>query len=324
MNRSERFHRIDQLLAAHGGMSRQNLLDELEISWATLKRDLAYLKNYFNAPIIFDHDSGKYRFDTPAIGPKYELPGLWFNGDEAHALLTMHQLLSDLEPGLLAPHVTPLLSRLEAIVGKDGESFAEAANRIRLARIGMRRSNPMHFAVVSRATLTRKRIQVRHYNRTTNQHSDRELSPQRLVYYRNNWYLETWCHVRNEPRRFSVDALEQVVLLNSPAKAMSAAKLDAAFVGSYGVFGGEPDNQAVLRFSSDAARWVADEEWHPNQIGQLEKDGSYTLKVPYADPTELIMDVLRHGHHVEVISPAVLRQSVRDSLKETLSRYDYR
>jgi len=98
MNRSERFYQIDLLLSVHKVMSRQDLLDALEVSWATLKRDLSYLRDRFNAPIIFDRDAGGYRFETPGVGPAYELPGLWFNGDEAYALLTMHQLLCELEP----------------------------------------------------------------------------------------------------------------------------------------------------------------------------------------------------------------------------------
>ena len=82
MNRTERFYRIDQLLTSHKLLTRQALLDDLGISWATLKRDLAYLKDRFNAPIIFDYSAGGYRFDTPNVGPAYELPGLWFNADE--------------------------------------------------------------------------------------------------------------------------------------------------------------------------------------------------------------------------------------------------
>lgn len=314
MNRTERFYRIDQLLAARGVLSRESLLEELKVSWATLKRDLAYLKDRFNAPIIFDRDVGGYRFAKPNVGPKYELPGLWFSGDETHALLAMHQLLTTLEPGLLAPHIAPLLSRLEAIVCQDGHAFEDVASRIRIGRIGMRRKDPAHFAVVSRATLEQRRIRVRHYNRSEDLHSERELSPLRLMFYRNNWYLEAWCHVREAPRRFSVDALEEVHLLDSAAKDLPAEELDAEFGGSYGIYGGKPVHRAVLRFSAAASRWVAEEEWHPDQVGRLEADGHYVLEVPYAEPTELMMDILRHGPHVEVLEPTELRTAVGESL----------
>jgi hypothetical protein len=143
MNRSERFYRIDQLLTARKVVTRQELLDELEISWATLKRDLAFLKDRFNAPIIHDRDAGGYRFAEPGVGPSYELPGLWFSADETYALLTMHRLLSDLEPRLLAPHVAPLLSRLESILGQEGQRFDEIAQRIHLVTVRFEGGRPV-------------------------------------------------------------------------------------------------------------------------------------------------------------------------------------
>ena len=41
VNAMERMYQIDQMLAGRKAVSRQELLERLEISWATLKRDLA-------------------------------------------------------------------------------------------------------------------------------------------------------------------------------------------------------------------------------------------------------------------------------------------
>ena len=54
MIRTERFNRIDQLLASSRAVSKQTVLDDLEISWAMLKRDIACLRDQLNAPILFD------------------------------------------------------------------------------------------------------------------------------------------------------------------------------------------------------------------------------------------------------------------------------
>ena len=321
MNRTERFYLIDKLLSERKIVSRQVLIDELDISWATLKRDLAYLKDRFNAPIIHDRDAGGYRFDTPNIEPKYELPGLWFNADEMYALLAMHQMLSELEPGLLAPHVAPLLSRLETIVGDDGRPFDDVSKRIRLARTGARRKNPEHFGVITRAILERKRIHIRHFNRPRNEYSERELSPQRLVFYRSNWYLECWCHNRKALRRFSLDAIDSVLTLGTAAKNVSAKQMEEAFGGSYGIYGGKPTHLAVLRFSIHASRWVSNEEWHPDQTGEFDDEGRYILKIPYADPTELMMDILRQGRHVEVLEPAELRNEIQKEAELIAAAY---
>ena len=97
MNRTERLYRIDQLLHQRSVVTRNDLLAELEISWATLKRDLAYMRDRLNAPIVFDNERGGYCFDLSGAGPQYELPGLWFNSQEILALLTMHRLLEGFE-----------------------------------------------------------------------------------------------------------------------------------------------------------------------------------------------------------------------------------
>ncbi|MGD9392525.1 MAG: WYL domain-containing protein, partial [Chromatiales bacterium] len=68
--------------------------------------------------------------------------------------------------------------------------------------------------------------------------------------------------------------------------------------------------KAVLRFDAERARWVSKEQWHPQQQGEWLADGSYRLSLPYNNPTELVMDILRHGRHVEVLEPEGLREQV--------------
>jgi predicted DNA-binding transcriptional regulator YafY len=66
---------------------------------------------------------------------------------------------------------------------------------------------------------------------------------------------------------------------------------------------------------------VRHEQWHPHQEAKLHGDGSLTLRVPYADATELAMDILRHGEQVRVLSPAALATTVRSSLLRAAARY---
>src|SRR5688572_33358327 len=118
LDRTERFYRIDQLLQTRRPVVKvREFLDELGISLATFKRDLEYMRERLNAPIVWDRDQMGYRFEEPpAKGPKYELPGLWFNPEEAQALLTMEHLIEGLEPSLLGPHLAPLRTRLTALL----------------------------------------------------------------------------------------------------------------------------------------------------------------------------------------------------------------
>jgi len=319
VDRTERFYRIQQLIQRHRVVPVGRFLEELEVSLATFKRDLEYLRSRLNIPILWDREADGYRFDPRA--EVQELPGLWFNAAEIHALLTMQHLLRNLEPGLLGPHVEPLLARLSAAMGSSEHPAEAVQKRIRILHAARRALPLTHFQTAARALLERRRLQVRYYNRARDDETGRELSPQRLVHYRENWYLDAWCHLRGDIRSFAVDAIRAAVVVETPAREVDETELDAVLSGGYGIFGGRETQWAVLRFTPVRARWVAQEQWHPLQRTRHEDDGSYVLEIPFSDDRELVMDILRHGDDVEVLEPAALRERVRERLAAALRRY---
>lgn len=322
MDRTERFYHIDRLLNERGVVPVQDFLSELEVSLATFKRDLEYLRERFNAPIVWDRDAGGYRFDKPNQGPRYELPGLWFNASEVIALLTMQQLLKNLEPGLLSTHVEPLLMRLRAILGSEGNfSIEDIEQRIRFHRQAARVHDANHFAPIATAVLQRRRLVIRHYARHRDESTDREISPQRLTFYREAWYVDAWCHLREGLRSFALDAIESVQPSNEPVLEIKAKELQRTLDAGYGIFSGQDVEWAELEFTPEHARWVSREVWHKDQQGSYEPDGSYRLRVPFSNRTELAMDILRHVPAVKVISPDSLREFIRRQLEAGLSEF---
>ena len=324
MNQLERSYKIDQLLNDRGVVSFDDLMHALEVSRATLKRDLAYLRNRLNAPIVHDRIAGGYRFDRAKkeVDRQYELPGLWFSAEEIHALLTMQHLLANLDTGgLLGPHIKPLLSRLNGLIGAADNPAEEVVKRIRILTVGARHVPLDNFQAIGSALLRRKRLIVQYAARGTGEVTERELSPQRLIHYRDNWYLDAWCHLREELRSFSVDAIQRVELLEAKAHDLPDEMLNDVLGSGYGIFSGKDVKWATLRFSPLRARWVASEKWHSKQIGQLLADGSYELKVPYSNDPELLMDILKYGADCEVVGPVELREKVAKSLQDAAGRY---
>lgn len=322
MNRTERFYKIDQMLHERRVVPIEVFLEELDVSRATFKRDIEYMRDRLHAPIVWDRDAGGYHFENvKTTGPAYELPGLWFSAGELYALLAAHKLLGDIEPGILASHVTPLQARLAALLEASGHSATEITQRVRLLSMAKRTVESRFFTDITIALLERKRIEIDAWNRGRNETNTRTISPQRLVHYRDNWYLDAWCHLRNDLRSFSVDAIQRVKVLREKARNVASAKLDAHFTSAYGIFGGQATAWAILRFSPERARWVQSERWHSEQQAEALPDGSYRLRVPYADARELLMDILRHGRHVEVEGPESLRRLVADEVSALTGMY---
>ena len=322
MSISERIYRIDHLLNQRRSITFQELLDRLEVSPATLKRDIAHMRDRLNAPLLFDKEIGGYRYGEQGQGEKFELPGLWFSEGEIHALLTMQHLLTNLDTGgLLGPHIKPLLSRLTAILGTANDDADQVQKRIKIDAMGARQVHLEQFQAVGSALLNRKRLIIEYHARGTDITSTREVSPQRLMHYRGNWYLDAWCHTKNAMRNFSVDMIKKAEITEKPADDVSEDLLNEVLATGYGIFSGKNVQWATLHFTPERARWVADERWHSKQKSKFLKDGTYELKVPYSDHRELIMDILKYGADIKVVEPESLRKIVADTLQAAMGNY---
>jgi predicted DNA-binding transcriptional regulator YafY len=326
MDRTERFYKIEMLIRTRGSVSFATLMEELGVSRATLKRDLEYLRARLDAPIVYDRFDNGYKLQADPRDQrqvKHELPGVWFSEREIHALLTMHQLIQGLdEGGVLARHLQPLLDKLHGMLGTSEHEAKELMKRVRIASPARRPVAPRHFELMGSALTRRQRVQMSYWVRSRQEETQRTVSPQRLVHYRNTWYLDAWCHSSEALRRFALDAIREATLLEQPrAKDVPVKTIEAELDAGYGVFSGAKVQWATLLFSPEAAQWVAHEQWHPQQQATLQPDGALNLRVPYADATELVMDVLRHGEQVKVLAPAALVQRVSRQLKDAAQRY---
>ena len=328
MDRTERFYKIELLLRGRGCVSFEALLAELAVSPATLKRDLQYLRDRLSAPIVYDRSDNGYRFEAAtasnAKAARHELPGLWFSEKEIHALLTMHQLMAGLDDdGVLSRHLQPMMEKLQAMLGADESEARELMRRVKVISTARRRVPSRHFELLGSALVQRKKVWLRYFKRSDRSLSEREVSPQRLVNHRNTWYLDAWCHSSEGLRRFALDAIQQAKPLDARARHVAVKDLEAALDAGYGIYGGGSAKLrwASLVFNAEAAQWVSNEEWHAQQKSRWLDDGRYELQVPYSDPTELAMDILRHGDSVTVMADKALVASIRQRLHKALALY---
>lgn len=327
MDRTERFYKIELLLRSRGCIAFETLRGELDVSRATLKRDLQYLRDRLAAPIVYDRFDNGYRFEagnSSARDARHELPGLWFSENEIHALLTMHQLLAGLDDdGVLSRHLAPMMDKLQGMLGADESEARELMRRVKVLSSARRRVPSRHFELLGSALVRRQRVWLRYFKRSDRSRSEREVSPQRLVNHRNTWYLDAWCHASDGLRRFALDAIQEARALETKARAVAIKDLEAELDAGYGIYGGAGTRVkwAMLHFDADAAQWVANEEWHPKQKARWLDDGRYELQVPYSDPTELAMDILRHGDSVVVVGDKALAALLAKRLRAAVARY---
>jgi len=317
MDKLERAQRLHKLLKERRTpVSLSYLCETFECEVRTVTRLIADMRLYLDAPILNKPNQGYFY----AKGSTFELPGVWFSPEELHALLAIQQLTANLSGGLFDENISLIKEKAESLLGEHMPT-PEELRRIRILGAGTRSKTLPMFSRVTSGVLNRQRLFLTYDGRQSGEMSEREVSPQRLVYYKGNWYLDAWCHKKEDLRSFAVERIEKAQLRDVECKHISDAELDKKLAKSFGIFSGEPTAMAVLHFTEQAARWVADEEWFPDQEVLRLEDGGLELRIPYNNPTELIMEICRYGADVEVIEPPELRQQLAQTLQAAADQY---
>lgn len=186
MDKFDRIYDLHKILRdRRTPISRADLMARLDgCSEPTVYRLVRLLKNQLNAPIEWHEELGGYYYRRDADGGTYELPGLWFNAKELQALLVFDRLLESLEPGLLGEHLAPLTRRVTELLEHKRLGLAEAARRIRVLGMASRPAGEW-FHVLAGATLQRKKLRLVYHGRSRDQVTERKVSPQRIVHYRD-------------------------------------------------------------------------------------------------------------------------------------------
>ncbi|MPV85908.1 helix-turn-helix transcriptional regulator [Ostreibacterium oceani] len=294
----------------------RDLTRALECTERTVYRIIESLSVELNAPIEYVENQGyQIRQDEAAL---IELPGLWMTVDDMQSMLVVLNLLKKLHGGMIHGSIDVFEESIQAQLKSLNIDSQKLITALKIVPIGHKMVVYSTYQTILTALLTGKQITIG-YDTYSGEQSNRVISPLTLVYYRENWYVDAWCHLRNELRTFQIARISNIELLTQQSKQISEQALAQYFTQSYGVFSGRAKYTACLRFSAAIAHEVSKQIWHPDQQSQWQGD-DYLLSVPYSDDRELLQDLLKLSPHVYVQSPDCLREKLLEKLTMALQK----
>jgi predicted DNA-binding transcriptional regulator YafY len=293
----------------------------LQCSEATFFRLRNFMVKCLGAPIVFNTRYKGYEYDE-RDGERFELPGLWLTKEELEALCLIEFAAESLQGGpLFESALANFRNRFKPVLEAQRINQDDLAGKIRILNIGGRTTDAAVFRTLAEAVLRKRRVAITHTALGARSPEERIISPLRLIRYKDNWYVDAFCHLRNDLREFAISRINAARIAEGIFTQPCRAELEAFFAQSYGIFTGPAKKTARILFTGIAAREVSGEEWHPLQKGEVLDHGSYLLQVPYGDPRELIMDILRWGPMAEVLEPEELRGEIAAQLAQAFGNY---
>lgn len=272
----------------------RTLVDHFEVSIATARRDIGYLRDRLLAPLAFDRKRNGFTYQDDGFRlPFEESPRIVF-------LLAMLGKLAE-EAGLGGlPEVRQLEQRLATLISAD---YHKIVDSLFCQWIEVESIDHTIFETIIEAVV-QKRLAALEYRPVGGQLGARTVAPLQIINYQGRWYLYGFCNLRQENRLFQIARIRKAALTGQPIPA------DIHFdrnhlIQSFGIFQGKPRYQAEILFTATAADLVRNQHWHKDQELTAVEDG-LLLRVPVSDSRELIMKILQHGAMARVISPPEL------------------
>lgn len=268
--------------------------------------------------IVIDECNGRYVLDTELPEPSANpfLP----TDDELIMLVSLQHIMTKMTSDTLRTLYEPLYKRIARYLGTISKKYHDWQTRIKILDIHHRVIPEGIFSSLLLATMHQHTMQF-WYEDSRGKNSDRIVSPQQIVRYKDNWYLDAWCHTNSDLRIFSLDKITDLRHVNRKFIAAKPELLKKVYATSYGIFSGEPTNTAHIRLTGLAARYALREAWHPDQKRTTNSDNSVTLEIPYRKPEELIREILARGAEAEVLAPPELRKEIIAIIASTTARY---
>jgi len=316
MDRIQKLHRIFSSLRY--GVTLQQLTQQLQLSSAVVKKNINILRDRLYAPLEYDPSTKRWYY-AQNHGDYFQLPGLWLTSAELLGLAATLNILDTMDAGLLDDDINSLRQPITDQLAARGLTATDFNRFIQFLPTTRRPASNHLFAMLTDTLITQRQLFIV-YEDYHGKRSRRTISPQGLVYYQENWYLDAWCHHKHAPRSFMVSRIQKATRQAEKSQPMAPDERSAHFASAYGIFAGPATHTAVLRFSPPLAREAASVQWHREQTSHWEGQ-YYHLRVPYGDERELVRDLLRYGAGVRVIAPPSLRAHIINTATAILEHY---
>jgi predicted DNA-binding transcriptional regulator YafY len=287
----------------------KSLTSNFEVSTATAKRDISYLRERLLAPLAFDTKKNGYYYTKEGFRlPFEESPRIVF-------LLAMLNKLAE-EAGLAGlPEVQQLEQRLAAMLSPAYEKLVDA---LHCQWIEVENIDHHIFSAIVEAVV-KKRLLALLYKPLGGTAAARTVAPLQLINHQGRWYLFAYCNLRCANRLFHIARVQSATPTSHPLP--PDLHFDRNHIAeSFGIFEGKPRYHAKILFTATAADLVVHQHWHKDQI--INKvDGGVVVQLPVSDDRELVMKILQYGAMARVLSPPELIQKIRTTIEDMARIY---
>jgi predicted DNA-binding transcriptional regulator YafY len=313
----ERFVWFDNEARRERFPNANKLGEHFEIAPKTAQRSIDHFRDRLQAPLEYDQSHKGYYYTDPT----FQLPVIRISEEELLALLISRKLITEASAGSLADELGSVSARLGSLLSANlpGRARPEDAFSFRWKNISL--TDPLTFKIVTSALLQGKLLTFCYNTPAAIDCTTRTVEPHHMVNYMGNWHLIAFCQLRNDWRDFVLGRMTLCNVEGPTFQIREKEEWQPFLQNTFGIFQNRKSFDVVLRFTLERSRWIKNEIWHEAQTEVVQDDGSLVRTIPVSHEGEIMMEILKHGSHVEVLKPEWLKVKVIKEINDAVKKY---
>jgi predicted DNA-binding transcriptional regulator YafY len=152
----------------------------------------------------------------------------------------------------------------------------------------------------------------------------RTLVPYAMKEFNHRWYVVGKDHIKQEIRIFGLDRIKDLQILKEGYEAANFSVQDY-FKHCFGIIRPDDEKSApeevILSFNPFKGKYIKSLPLHHSQQLLVDNEEETRVSIKVYITHDLMMEILSHGHEVDVIGPIGLRKKVKDELESALKTY---
>ena len=300
--------------------SVKDLADQLEVSKATIERDLATLQRDF---AVIEEAVGKQK-KTYKIDQKVRaLETLTFGVSELLAIYAAHASLAGMAGTPVHEDLKSVMMKIRGFLSPRHNGGLDAMARVFVPhqRGGVNYEGQHEVIDQLVDAIARRRVCELAYHApskgTTRTHQARPL---RLVWHRSSLYLLACLGERVEVTTLAVQRIKSLEVTSATFKAPKA-DVDAHVAKAFGIFVSDDEQDVEVIFDKEIAWKVEERTFHPAERKERLADGRLRYRLRSSAQWEVIPWVQSFGSLAELVGPPSWRDALVQNLKAMTAMY---
>lgn len=309
--------KIDRLLSIivillnKDNITAKELANRFEVSVRTIYRDIETI-NLSGIPIV----SNQGRDGGFSILDNYKMNHQLLTLDDMTSIVVALKNIGNFSDN---KHIDLTIDKISNIVPKDKkEEFDYHFNELIICDLpwGYRANSEdkEKYKIIYEGIIKEKLIDIGYINRYGNI-TERRIEAMSLVLKGLNWYVFSYCHLRNDYRFFKLSRIHKVKLLEENFNRREVRYED--FKNKNICKNNMVD--LVLKFSPEVQQRVG-EFFHEENI-KIDENGYVVVRISFPEDEWVYSMILSYGEFVEVLEPHYIKEIIKDRAQKIYEKY---